>query len=365
MTVQVNTISQAHPDNQARPIPVPTPELVLPVISAAEAEAGNVFYRPRPALAFPLAGRKAAIMASWPAVPADNSDRSLDIMVDGAPGALIVSGRLIKTLISELDPDQDVDRLDPRHLALVLELALADALSMLEAELGLQLAIGSAGTAGETASGAISLAFGLSVDGFGMSSGELLLPPHLAMRFAQFIDRHAAGAVPTIELPVQARICVADATFALEEISTLSPGDILMADHCCQQAQTAVVVLAEHMAAPVQLTAAGAQLTAPLLRVQGSLWEWSMENGGDRSQADVLGKTDLDDLPVKLLFELGRVELSLAEVRQLAPGALIPVSRPLEESVDISANGRRIGRGSLVRIGDNLGVRITRLFHHG
>lgn len=89
-----------------------------------------------------------------------------------------------------------------------------------------------------------------------------------------------------------------------------------------------------------------------------------MANGGDRSRAD-LKEAELDDIPVKMLFELGHIELSLAEVRQLAPGALIPLPRPLEESVDISANGRRIGRGSLVRIGDNLGVRITRLFHHG
>jgi type III secretion protein Q len=89
-----------------------------------------------------------------------------------------------------------------------------------------------------------------------------------------------------------------------------------------------------------------------------------MANGGDSSQAD-LKNTELDDIPVKILFELGSVELSLAEVRQLVAGALIPVPRLLDESVDISANGRRIGRGSLVRIGDNLGVRITRLFHHG
>lgn len=94
----------------------------------------------------------------------------------------------------------------------------------------------------------------------------------------------------------------------------------------------------------------------------GSLWEWSMENRGLGSQADILQKTDLDDIPVKLLFELGRVELSLAEIRQLAPGALIPVQRPLEEGVDILANGRRIGRGNLVQIGASLGIRITRLF---
>jgi type III secretion protein Q len=65
---------------------------------------------------------------------------------------------------------------------------------------------------------------------------------------------------------------------------------------------------------------------------------------------------------VKLLFELGRMELSLAEIRQLAPGALVPLQRPLEDSVDILANGRRIGRGNLVQIGDSLGIRITRLF---
>jgi type III secretion protein Q len=36
--------------------------------------------------------------------------------------------------------------------------------------------------------------------------------------------------------------------------------------------------------------------------------------------------------------------------------------RPLEDSVDILANGRRIGRGNLVQIGDSMGIRITRLF---
>jgi type III secretion protein Q len=82
------------------------------------------------------------------------------------------------------------------------------------------------------------------------------------------------------------------------------------------------------------------------------------EQSGGRVSRD----TDLDDLPVKLVFELGRLELSLGEIRQLVPGALLPLARPLEESLDIVANGRRIGRGALVQLGDSLGVRITRLF---
>jgi type III secretion protein Q len=70
---------------------------------------------------------------------------------------------------------------------------------------------------------------------------------------------------------------------------------------------------------------------------------------------------DLDDLPVRLVFEAGRVELSLGELQRLAPGALVPLGRPLDEPLDIMANGRRLGRGTLVQIGDGLGVRIVSL----
>jgi type III secretion protein Q len=71
--------------------------------------------------------------------------------------------------------------------------------------------------------------------------------------------------------------------------------------------------------------------------------------------------SDLDDLPVRLVFEAGRVELSLGELQRLAPGALVPLGRPPGEPLDIMANGRRLGRGALVQIGDSLGVRIVSL----
>jgi type III secretion protein Q len=37
------------------------------------------------------------------------------------------------------------------------------------------------------------------------------------------------------------------------------------------------------------------------------------------------------------------------------------LSKPLSQSVDILANGRRVGSGELVRLGDSIGVRVTRL----
>jgi type III secretion system YscQ/HrcQ family protein len=95
--------------------------------------------------------------------------------------------------------------------------------------------------------------------------------------------------------------------------------------------------------------------------VSGSSREWSMGNPTEFSGPTGLHDPDLDDLPVRLVFEVGRVELSLGELQRLAPGALVPLGRPLDEPLDIIANGRRLGRGTLVQIGESLGVRIVSL----
>ncbi len=71
---------------------------------------------------------------------------------------------------------------------------------------------------------------------------------------------------------------------------------------------------------------------------------------------------DLDAVPVRLVFELGRADFSLGELKQLAPGTVVPLARPLEQALDIVVNGKRIGSGTLVKIGDGVGARITRIF---
>ncbi len=53
------------------------------------------------------------------------------------------------------------------------------------------------------------------------------------------------------------------------------------------------------------------------------------------------------------------------EVQDLAPGVLLPVERSAGEVIEILANGRCIGAGELVKIGDKLAVRVTRLSSDG
>jgi type III secretion protein Q len=206
------------------------------------------------------------------------------------------------------------------------------------------------------------LTFMITVEGLGRSWCELRLACSDATKLVELFDRCAARLAPAADLPVTVCVRVAATTLSVGEISRLSPGDVVLVEQCWRKPHSALAVIAEHLVAPVEFTAAGGQLVTAPMRGRGSAWEWSMENVSGKPSGDGEQNGVLDDLPVKLVFELGRVELSLREIRQLAPGAVVALARPLEESVDVVANGRRIGRGNLIQIGDSLGVRLARLF---
>ena len=68
-----------------------------------------------------------------------------------------------------------------------------------------------------------------------------------------------------------------------------------------------------------------------------------------------------DQLPIQLVFELGRLQLNLGELQRLSQGYIIPLSRDLQAPVDILANGRRIGKGQILDVDGQVAVRITQL----
>ena len=78
------------------------------------------------------------------------------------------------------------------------------------------------------------------------------------------------------------------------------------------------------------------------------------------------GGTDLGALPVRLSLDLGNVEMPMSELGALQPGYVFELGEPLDGApVTLRANDRVIGRGELVLIGDELGVRLTSLQRDG
>jgi type III secretion protein Q len=338
----------------------------LAALASAQLRALNAFYRRRDAFDLELAGRSATIAAAWPP-PSEalSPGYRLDFTIDGVTATASVSASLVEAVASGVDPNLSLAGLAPEHAGILVEFALSDQLAALEQRADCRFAI----TAVHRQAHALErddtslLSCSIKADGLGGTWAGLRLAPGHIERLAQLLDCRAASVDPTDKLAITVSARVAAATLSVGEVAGLSPGDVVLVDEHCRQPLTAIAVIGEHLVACLELTAAGGRIVTGPVRGRGSAWEWSMEKVPDAAQGDV-AEGNLDDLPVKLVFELGRLDLSLGEVRKLAPGAVVPLVRPVEESLVIIANGRRIGRGMLVQIGDSLGVRLTRLFEN-
>jgi type III secretion system YscQ/HrcQ family protein len=80
---------------------------------------------------------------------------------------------------------------------------------------------------------------------------------------------------------------------------------------------------------------------------------------------DALDATDTlttHELPVTLSFEAGSVSIPFDQLASVRPGFVFELGAPLDASlIRVLANGVEVGAGELVRIDDQLGVRLTQI----
>jgi type III secretion system YscQ/HrcQ family protein len=67
----------------------------------------------------------------------------------------------------------------------------------------------------------------------------------------------------------------------------------------------------------------------------------------------------LEEMPVPVVCEIGRITLTGAQVLELRAGVVLPVGRPLAGPVDLTIGGRVIAHGELVDVEGEIGVRVT------
>lgn len=79
------------------------------------------------------------------------------------------------------------------------------------------------------------------------------------------------------------------------------------------------------------------------------------------AQNDAAPNERLAHVPLEVAFELGQMNLSLAELERLKPGYVFSLPVPVEgTNVTIRVQGRALGRGQIVAVGEYLGVRVQR-----
>lgn len=66
-------------------------------------------------------------------------------------------------------------------------------------------------------------------------------------------------------------------------------------------------------------------------------------------------------LEVPVIVRLGERTMTVGEVLGLVPGAIIELPKNAEAELDLLVNNKPIGSGIAVKIGENFGLRITRI----
>jgi type III secretion protein Q len=81
----------------------------------------------------------------------------------------------------------------------------------------------------------------------------------------------------------------------------------------------------------------------------------------DAAHAANFMRREFGTLPIALSTRIAVGRANLAELRDLAPGQVLPLETPVGESCRLIADGAVIGAGELVEVKGQLALRVTRL----
>lgn len=83
------------------------------------------------------------------------------------------------------------------------------------------------------------------------------------------------------------------------------------------------------------------------------------------AEGDSAPLSTLYDLSLPISIELGRTSMRVQEVLHLGRGSVIELDRLAGEPVDVYVGDRRFAEAEVVVLGENFGVRITRVLPAG
>jgi type III secretion protein Q len=273
---------------------------------------------------------------------------------------------LIHEILQSLEPELQFASLPPPLAGLLLDAALLALVMAFERSSGREVAI-------------LSMEKDLSdklPEGLGLilEDGAKRWHLHLSSVPGQNCERRATAALlslwpiapramPKFPLPAALRVGVTCLPYAA--VASLRQDDaVLLQSH---EAEGARLVIAESWTAAAYRLSDGWCLgEAPNPAVTNQKKEWLMhdDNPGLETAANP-PLSSPDELPIKLVFDIGQLDIKLAEFRELGPGSVLELGRSRSELVRISAHGRLIGHGELVEVEGAIGVRVVRLFDFG
>ncbi|MGI9490616.1 MAG: type III secretion system cytoplasmic ring protein SctQ [Geminicoccaceae bacterium] len=332
--------------------------------------------------------------------------------VDGQRVALQMASGLYERILARIDPELLAADLDGEILPLLLESCIGDGLTAAETRLGGRIELSAVEPGAVLDLEGLDVALEIAIDGETAGVAALRAAHGDVKRLADLFATRSAMLRPYGDLKTELSFRAGALWLDLGMLRALKAGDVLLVEEDASRWERMAATVGEHWLIPIEMTRTGPTAEAPFRRADTrDQEEWMM---ADYSQADDHGEalSDLlksvpkhqatspreetgthlppgaatgdadepatdnidaspaapptdaafDDLPIKLVFELGRLDMPLGQLQEIGRGHVFQLERPLGEAVEIHAGGRRIGQGEVVRIDDQIGVRVIRLF---
>jgi type III secretion system YscQ/HrcQ family protein len=81
----------------------------------------------------------------------------------------------------------------------------------------------------------------------------------------------------------------------------------------------------------------------------------------NQGQKEPLATAVIDGLNIDLVFEVGRWTITLQDLKKIKPGYTFDLATPLDRSISVVANGKTVGKGTLVQIDQRFGVQLMEI----
>ncbi len=346
--------------------------IVLPEIRKTQADIANKWYRHQPELTIQTSNLNLRTKPEYFPIPEyNNSSIFFKISCQQAETLIGIEKELIIRLIDSLYEEQDFETLSPIDQALLLEFLLSPAIEKFEKENSLEVSITPFAddiqvNSNEVLTGHIQITGSKTSYPF-----YIALPAENYEVWSSLLNRnyhyHTSRQLQleqtvTVSLSLNYRCMEID----IGTLKNLDTGDVILLESGDKQqpfmelrAANKQIWLGRKIPEQNAVEILAIQKT-PLLA--GNSAEFNKDNNVMSEHDD---GTVIDDIPVTMTFEVGRKDITVRDLGDLQEGSVISFPGEDTKEVCLVINGKEIGWGTLVRVGDDIGVKIERIFVNG
>lgn len=274
------------------------------------------------------------------------ADQVLPVGIDSYPPAPLLTQALSAAVL---------DNLPPEVQTVLLETALEEVLEQCAKASRQSVSLEGVSTSDLATPDGTAIFFQLH-DASGACVLRGHLPGHVATWewvAAQLSNTPVAAARGCESVPVVCRVEVGRTRLPMHQLRDLALNDVVLLDECLDPLRGAWIILSPE----IRLQAALEKRSATILNMASD----PTAQPHSSAPADKTQPVNLEALPVQLVFEAGEKTIAFGELKGLKQGFTFELDGTPAKPLTIRANGKVIGAGELVQIGDKTGVRIVEL----